>query len=110
MNRHSLIGCLMRMRARPPPSVWFVTLSTTPTASRRGSHTTRVSAAHLAKPDYDRKNIGGITVYGTFDFTRHWGVEGDIHYVSLFTPSPIGQDSLSSRAALRHSHHNRITG
>lgn len=34
--------------------------------------------------------ISGLTVYGTFDFTRHFGVEGDIHKLSLSRP---GEDS-----------------
>jgi Outer membrane protein beta-barrel domain len=32
----------------------------------------------------------GLTVYGTFDVTRHFGVEGDIHKLSLSRP---GEDS-----------------
>lgn len=45
----------------------------------------------------------GLTVYGTFDFTRHFGVEGDIHKLSLSRP---GEDSylFGPRYVF---HHNR---
>jgi hypothetical protein len=34
--------------------------------------------------------VSGLTVYGTFDFSRHFGVAGDIHKLSLSRP---GEDS-----------------
>lgn len=47
----------------------------------------------FAHPDYAQKNIQGYTIYGTFDFTRHIGIEGDIHRVSVITPTDIGQNT-----------------
>ncbi|HEY6413105.1 MAG TPA: hypothetical protein VIX42_05430 [Edaphobacter sp.] len=34
--------------------------------------------------------VSGLAVYGSFDFTRHFGVQGDIHKLSLSKP---GEDS-----------------
>ncbi|HMH12913.1 MAG TPA: hypothetical protein VK578_07375 [Edaphobacter sp.] len=47
--------------------------------------------------------IKGLSVYGSFDFTRHFGVTGDIHKLSLSTP---GEDSylFGPRYVF---HHNR---
>lgn len=58
----------------------------------------------MASPDYAPHKIEGVTVYGTFDFTRHWGIEGDIHKVSLITPADVGEDSylLGPRYVFRH--------
>ena len=47
----------------------------------------------MAAPDYEPKNIFGYSVYGTFDFTRHFGIEGDIHMATLITPTDIGESS-----------------
>jgi hypothetical protein len=53
------------------------------------------------------QNIQGFTIYGSFDFTRHWGIEGDIHQVSLITPADIGEDSylIGPRYVF---HYNRV--
>jgi hypothetical protein len=47
--------------------------------------------------------ISGLSVYGSFDFTRHFGVTGDIHKLSLSKP---GEDSylFGPRYVF---HHNR---
>lgn len=47
--------------------------------------------------------IKGLTIYGTFDFTRHFGVEGDIHKLSI--PRP-GEDSylFGPRYVLHYGH------
>jgi len=78
-----------------------------PTASRAGIGQIGVGWS-FAKPDYAQKNIQGLTIYGSFDFTRHWGIAGDIHRNSLITPSDIGEDSylLGPRYVF---HHNRFT-
>lgn len=47
----------------------------------------------LASPDYAQKRIQGYTIYGTFDFTRHLGIEGDIHRVNIITPTDISENS-----------------
>ena len=63
-----------------------------PAATRNGS--IQIGAGYsFAKPDYAQRNIQGFTIYGDWDFTRHWGIEGDIHRVSVITPTDIGEDS-----------------
>jgi hypothetical protein len=76
----------------------------TPTASRLGIGQIGVGWG-LAKPDYGTSNIQGLTVYGSFDFTRHWGIAGDIHRNSLITPSDIGEDSyvIGPRFVVQHN-------
>jgi hypothetical protein len=64
----------------------------TPAATRSGS--IQIGGGYsFAKPDYGQKNIQGFTIYGDWDFTRHWGIEGNIHRVSVITPNDIGEDS-----------------
>ncbi len=63
-----------------------------PTATRNSS--VQIGAGYsFASPDYGQKKIQGYTIYGTYDFTRHWGIEGDIHRISVITPTDIGEDS-----------------
>jgi hypothetical protein len=63
-----------------------------PTAIRNSS--IQLGAGYsFAKPDYGQKKIQGYTIYGTYNFTRHWGIEGDIHRIDVITPTDIGQDS-----------------
>jgi len=64
----------------------------TPAATRAGSLQLGAGVS-LANSDYAPQKIKGITVYGTFDLTRHLGIEGDIHKVSIITPGDIGEDS-----------------
>ena len=45
----------------------------------------------IASPDYAPSHIGGITVYGTYDFFRGIGVEGTMHFITLHTPSDVGE-------------------
>jgi hypothetical protein len=47
-----------------------------------------------AKPDYGQKAIQGITAFADFDFSPHLGVEAAFHYVSLFTPEDLGENSF----------------
>ena len=47
----------------------------------------------LAMPDYGQKNIKGISAFGDFDFTPHIGVEADIHYVALITPTDLAENT-----------------
>jgi hypothetical protein len=44
------------------------------------------------QPDYGGKHSEGLGVYGTFDFTQHIGIEGDIHF-SVRTPTDIAEHS-----------------
>lgn len=62
------------------------------TATQSGS--AQLGAAYsFANPDYGGRNIQGYTIYGTFNFTRHWGIEGDVHQNNVITPSDIEEDS-----------------
>jgi hypothetical protein len=45
------------------------------------------------QPDYNPGTIKGYSIYGTFDFTSHIGLEGDIHIVNVITPGDIAQNS-----------------
>ena len=47
----------------------------------------------LAKPDYGELTIKGFSLYTTFDFKTHWGIEGDVHWVNLSNPDNIGEKS-----------------
>jgi hypothetical protein len=35
----------------------------------------------------------GLSIYGNLDFTRHWGIEGDIHKTSMVEHANIGADT-----------------
>jgi hypothetical protein len=41
-----------------------------------------------ARPDYTPQNALGYGIFGTFDFTPHWGAELDYHSVSIQQHSP----------------------
>lgn len=88
MKRHSLIGCITFLLGL---SIWSHAQAV-PTAERRGVLQLG-GGISVASPDYSPATIKGLSVYGTFDFTRHIGIEGNIHYVSLITPGDIGEDS-----------------
>jgi hypothetical protein len=45
----------------------------------------------IVSTDYGQPKAKGPTIYGTFDFTPHIGVEGDIHVGSVITPGDIGE-------------------
>ena len=34
---------------------------------------------NIVSPDYNPGTIKGYSVYGSFDFSRHFGIEGDVH-------------------------------
>jgi hypothetical protein len=75
-----------------------------PTESRRT--TVQIGTAwSVASPDYAQKKTQGVSIYGTLDFARHWGIEGDIHRTSMMTPTDIGEDSylLGPRYVIRHN-------
>jgi Outer membrane protein beta-barrel domain len=76
----------------------------TPTASR-GLNVQIGAGWSFTTPDYGQKHTQGVTVYGTLDFTRHWGIEGDVHKTSIVTPSDIGEDSylLGPRYVFSHN-------
>jgi hypothetical protein len=47
----------------------------------------------FAIPDYGATYIKGLTVYGDADLWHRLGVEADMHYISLLTPTDIGEDT-----------------
>ena len=46
-----------------------------------------------AKPDYGQRSIQGISAFADYDIGLHYGVEADIHYVSLYTPQDLAENS-----------------
>ncbi|WP_035347862.1 outer membrane beta-barrel protein [Edaphobacter aggregans] len=75
-----------------------------PTAERTA--TVQIGAGwSVVSPDYAGKTTQGVSIYGTFDLTPHWGIEGDIHKASMITPSDIGESSylLGPRYVFRHN-------
>lgn len=47
----------------------------------------------LVQPDYETSSIKGYSIYGDFDFSPHFGIEGDIHMATVITPDDIGESS-----------------
>lgn len=78
-----------------------------PTATRSGGISQIGAGWSIVSPDYAPSRIQGFSIYGTFDFSKHWGIEGDVHRTSMKTPSNIGEDSylLGPRYVF---HHGRI--
>jgi hypothetical protein len=59
-------------------------------------------------PDYGQKNIQGVSAYADFDFRQHIGVEASYHYISLITPTDLGENSIfvGPRFNFLHSRYN----
>jgi hypothetical protein len=49
--------------------------------------------ASFAKPDFTDAAIKGISLYGSVDFGRHLGIDGEVHDIKLFTPRDVGESS-----------------
>ena len=64
----------------------------TPTATRLISAQVGVGFTD-SNPDFEYNNIQGMTVYGTVEFGRHLGVEGEFHDLTFRTPSGVGERS-----------------
>jgi Outer membrane protein beta-barrel domain len=47
-----------------------------------------------AFPDYGQKNIKGISAFVDLDLFMHFGVEGDIHYIALVTPTDLAENTF----------------
>jgi hypothetical protein len=63
-----------------------------PTATRLGS--VQVGAGFsFAIPDYGPTYIKGFTIYGDVNLRHRLGVEADVHYISILTPTDIGEDT-----------------
>jgi hypothetical protein len=87
LKLHTLIGCFACVLGL---SAWS-NAQAVPAASRSGGLQIGGGVTY-ARPDYDRP-IKGLTIYGDYDFTKHFGIEGDIHFVNLITPGDIGETS-----------------
>ena len=48
----------------------------------------------LASPDYGERFIKGVSLFGDLGLPRRFSLEGDIHYVSLLTPTDIGENTF----------------
>ena len=48
----------------------------------------------LASPDYGERYIQGVSLFGDLGLPRRFSLEGDIHYVSLLTPTDIGENTF----------------
>jgi hypothetical protein len=48
----------------------------------------------FAYPDYTPQNALGYGIYGTFDFTPHWGAELDFHQVDILQHSPAKETTF----------------
>ena len=64
-----------------------------PTATRGGGGIQLGAGYSFSNPDYGGHNTQGYSIYGDWDFTRHWGIEGDIHRVDVISPADISEDS-----------------
>ena len=102
LKRHSIVGCFTCVLGL----AGWSHAQAVPTAERTGVAQIG-GGGSVASPDYSPNKIGGITVYGTLDFTRHIGIEGALHYTSLVTPDYVAEDSylIGPRYVF---HHNRV--
>lgn len=103
MKLHTLIGCFACVLGL---TTWSHAQAV-PTAARSGSLQVGGGVTY-ARPDYGQKGIGGLSIYGDYDFTRHLGVEGDIHFINLMTPSDISEDSYLIGPRYRFHYHRFI--
>jgi hypothetical protein len=103
LKLHILIGCFACV-------LGLTTLSqaqAVPTAYRASSLQLG-GGFTFVRPDYGGRVIGGLSIYGDYDFTRHLGVEGDMHFANLMTPSDISEDSYLIGPRYRF-HYGRFT-
>ena len=88
LKRHVLIACFACVLGF---TKWSHAQAV-PTASHVGTIQVGVGATFV-KPDYTTETAKGIAVYGDFDFTRHIGLEADVHIASLITPNDVGENT-----------------
>lgn len=103
MKLHTLIGCFACVLGL---STWSHAQAV-PTATRSTSLQVGGGVTY-ARPDYGSKGIAGLTVYGDYDFTRHLGVEGDLHFVNIITPTDISEDTYLVGPRYRFRYHRFI--
>jgi len=64
-----------------------------PTATANGALQVGIGWSYV-QPDYGQKSIQGFTAYADFEFRPHIGVEAEYHYISLVTPTDLGENSV----------------
>lgn len=64
-----------------------------PMAERTG-HIQVGAGFSFAIPDYSKTYIKGFTIYGDADLWKRLGIEADVHYISILTPTDIGQNTF----------------
>ncbi len=90
MKRHTLIGCFVYVLGL---ATWSHAQAV-PTASRSVGGTIQIGGGlTFADPDYGPKYAKGLAIYGNFDVIHNIGIEGDIHFASLITPTDIGENT-----------------
>ena len=47
----------------------------------------------IASADYGQAKIQGVSGFADYDILVHWGIEGDIHSLTLRTPDDIAENS-----------------
>jgi hypothetical protein len=87
LKLHTLIGCFACVLGLTTWShAQAVPAASKPSRLQLGAGFT------YARPDYSTP-IKGISAYGDFDFTHHLGIEGDLHFVKIWTPADIAENS-----------------
>lgn len=51
-------------------------------------------AATVARPDFDIKYMAGISAFGDFQYKAHLGLEAEYHYLNLYTPLNIAENTV----------------
>lgn len=75
------------------PSATTVHAQAKPTATSTFTAQIGIGATG-AKPDYDSKYMGGITAYGDLNYKEHLGLEAEYHYLNIYSPEDIAENTL----------------
>jgi hypothetical protein len=102
LKLHTLIGCFACVLSL---TTWSHAQAV-PTAARSGSLQLGGGFTYV-RPDFS-SSIKGISVYGDYDFTRHLGVEGDLHFANLITPADISEDTYLVGPRYRFHYHRFV--
>lgn len=78
-----------------------------PTATARGNLQIG-GGVTLASPDYAQQNIKGISGFADFELSPHLGLEADIHYVAIVTPTDLAENTyeIGPRYVYHKGHFN----
>ena len=61
----------------------------------------------FATPDYAQRKIEGFTGYADLDLTHKLGIEAEYHYISVITPTDIGENTILLGVRYSVFHHTR---